>query len=71
MCIRDRIEGFFSEDEVIYYDGIEDLIAKIKYYNGHSQELKTLVEKGYHKVQTGGFDYESIIRNLLEKIKVL
>ena len=68
---NDEIEGFFSEDEVIYYDGIEDLIAKIKYYNGHSQELKTLVEKGYHKVQTDGFDYESIIRNLLEKIKVL
>lgn len=31
---NDEIEGFFSEDEVIYYDGIEDLIAKIKYYNG-------------------------------------
>ncbi len=68
---NDEIEGFFSEDEVIYYDGIEDLIAKIKYYNGHSQELKTLVKKGYHKVQTGGFDYESIIRNLLQKIQVL
>lgn len=67
---NDEIEGFFAEDEVIYYDGIENLIEKIKYYNEHTQELKTLVEKGYHKVQTGGFDYESIIRSLLQKIQV-
>lgn len=65
---NDEIEGFFAEDEVIYYDGIENLISKVKYYNEHPLELKTLIEKGYQKVQTGGFDYESIIRNLLTKI---
>lgn len=68
---NDEIEGFFAEDEVIYYDGIENLIEKIKYFNEHPLELKTLIEKGYQKVQTSGFDYESIIRSLLQKIQVL
>lgn len=67
---NDEIEGFFTEDEVIYYDGIENLITKVKYYNKHPLELKNLVEKGYHKVQSGGFDYESIIRNILKKINI-
>lgn len=68
---NEEIEGFFSEDEVIYYNDVEDLVEKVKYYNEHLQELKTLVEKGYQKVQTGGFDYESIIRNLLIKMEII
>lgn len=68
---NEEIESFFSEDEVIYYEGLEDLIEKIKYYNTHSQELQTLVEKGYKKVQSGGFDYESIMKKLLIKMGVI
>lgn len=68
---NEEIEGFFTDNEVIYYKRIEDLIDKVKYYNEHPQELKELVEKGYKKVQLGGFDYESIMRNLLAKMKVI
>lgn len=66
-----EIEGFFSNNEVIYYKDIEDLVEKVRYYNEHLQELKLLVENGYQKVQTGGFDYESIIRNLFVKMEVI
>lgn len=66
-----EIEGFFTDDEVIYYNDTEDLIGKIKYYNSHLKEFKNLVEKGYSKVQTGGYDYESIIRMLLKNMDVI
>lgn len=65
---NEELEGFFSDDEVIYYDGTVDLVQKVKYYSEHKEELKTIIEKGYNNVQTGGFDYESIIRKQLEII---
>lgn len=68
---NDEIEAFFSDEEVIYYNNLEDLVEKVKYYIAHRQELKTLVDKGYQKVQTGGFDYESIVRNLLVRMEVI
>lgn len=65
---NDELEGFFADDEVVFYNDLEELIAKIKYYDSHDEELRSLTERGYKKVQTGGFDYESIIRNLLNRI---
>ena len=65
-----EIETFFADDEVIYYESAVDLVEKVKYYNVHLAELKALIEKGYERVQTGGFDYESIIRNLLRRMEV-
>ena len=66
-----EIEEFYADDEVIYYEGITELVEKVKYYNAHIDELKVLIEKGYKKVQTGGFDYESIMGNLLIKMNVM
>lgn len=63
-----ELEGFFSDNEVIYYRDNEDLVAKVIYYTANREELKTIIENGYNKVQNGGFDYESIVRNLLKKI---
>jgi len=65
---NEELEGFFSDEEVIYYDGSDDLVQKVKYYTEHKDELKVIIEKGYNRVQTGGFDYESIIRKLLDSI---
>lgn len=65
---NEEIAGFYGDDEVIFYDGNEDLVVKVKYYLEHRDELKILTEKGYSKVQTGGFDFESIMRNLLKKV---
>lgn len=67
---NEEIESFFTDEEVIYYSGIDDLIKKIKYYEANPAKLKALIERGYARVQTGGFDYESIIRNLLIKVGI-
>lgn len=66
-----EIESFYSDDEVIFYEDIEDLIKKVEYYNSHKDKLKCLIEKGFKKVQSGGFDYESIIRNLLIRMEII
>lgn len=68
---NDEIEGFFADDEVVYYNDIDNLIDKVNYYSNHLEELKSLIEKGYKKVQSGRFDYESIIKNLLIKMKIV
>lgn len=65
---NEEIGSFYSNDDVIFYKDVKDLIKKVKYFSSHPQELKELVENGYEKVQTGGFDFESIIRNLLLKV---
>lgn len=66
-----EIESFYADDEVIYYESIDDLIEKIKYFNEHKNELKMLIDKGYKKVQTGGFDYESIMSRLLQRMGII
>lgn len=66
-----EIQEFFNDDEVIYYNNLQELIDRIKYFDLHESELKMVIEKGYLKVTTGGFDYESIIHNLLIKMKIL
>lgn len=68
---NDEIATFFNDDEVIYYNDVSDLIKKIEYYNNHKSELKELIDKGYNRVQTGGFDYESIIRRVFVKMHIL
>lgn len=65
---NDEIAGFYDDSEVIYYATDEELVEKVIYYIGHKDELKELTEKGYQKVQSGGFDFESIMKNLLAKV---
>ena len=65
---NEEIAGFYKDDEVIFYKDIDDMVAKVKYYTKHTEILKMLVDKGYQKVQNGGFDFETIMRNLLNKV---
>lgn len=62
--------SFYTDDEVIFFDGIEDLVKKIKYYRKHLPELAAITAKGTQKVNQAGFDYESILRRLLRETGV-
>lgn len=66
-----EIETFFKADEVIYYSNAIDLVNKIKYYDSHRDELKQIVDNGYRRVSKGQYDYESIIKDLLQKIGLI
>lgn len=65
---NEELEGFFQDDEVIFYNSTQDMVSKVIYYCQHKKELRGIIEKGYEKVQSGKFDYESILRNLLKTI---
>ncbi|MFD2244908.1 CgeB family protein [Pontibacter ruber] len=63
-----EISSFYKSDEVIYYSNHLELIDKINYYMKHKDELKELTTKGTQKVEVGGFEYEEIIKRILNKI---
>ncbi len=59
---------FFSEDEVIFYNNIDDMICKIDYFLVHPNELETLTKNGQSKVVDDKYDYDSILRKILKKV---
>jgi len=63
-----EIFSFFNDNEAIMYDSEDEMIEKIVHYMSNSNELCQLSQKGYEKVHQGGYDYESILKSLLNKI---
>jgi spore maturation protein CgeB len=66
---NDETRRFFEEDEVVFYSDLDDLIYRIKDLMGKPEEVKRISEKGYEKVMSKDYDYESIMRNLLLRIQ--
>lgn len=62
---NDEIASFYSDNQVIYYDTIDELLSKVRYYSNHMDELYAITKNGYQRVIDGGFDFESIMRKLL------
>lgn len=60
--------SFFNDTEVVFYKNIEELINKVKFYLNYSGDLEELTNKGYKKVHTEGYDYETIMRHVLSTI---
>lgn len=65
-----EIESFYSEDEVIFYNNLDEMVQKVKYYLNNNDELQALSKRGQKRVTTSGYDYESILSGLLSKIMV-
>jgi spore maturation protein CgeB len=63
-------KSFFNDDEAIFYDSMEEMIDKIRYYQNHPVELEQLTAKGMERVHRDGRDYESILRDVLRKIGI-
>ncbi|WP_179348062.1 glycosyltransferase family protein [Winogradskyella pacifica] len=61
-------QKIYSDDEVIFYDDNIDLVKKIVYYNKNSEKLEELIIKGYERVKMGGYDYNSILKKIIEKV---
>lgn len=62
---------FFKEDEAIFYDTTDDLISRVIYLMNHPMELKVITTKCHKKVTNGGFDYESILKKILNQVGLL
>lgn len=63
-----EIEGFFSGNEVIYYNDATDLVNKIRYYEANKELLNNISDKGFEKVTGSGKSYESLIRSALASV---
>lgn len=65
---NDELMRFFSEQDVIYYTDEKDMISRIIYFDQNREELKAIIEAGYKAVTEGGYDYEFIMKKLLNKV---
>ncbi len=65
-----EIESFYSDDEVIFYDSLDEMAQKVKYYLNNKDELEALSNRGHKRATTSGYDYESILSGLLSKVMV-
>jgi len=60
--------SFFDDSEAIFYDNEADLLKKVIYYLNSEKELELITSNGYEKVHKEGYDYESILSNVLKTV---
>ncbi len=65
---NEETSSFFTNEEAIFYNDINDMIDKIKYYQENLDELEILTQKGTLRVHNDGRDYKSIMTNVLKGI---
>lgn len=44
------LERLFAEDELVYFDGLDDLLAKIGHYHAHDLECRETAAKGWQRI---------------------
>ncbi len=64
---NEEICSFFSEEEAILYSSPQEMIDKLKYFMVHPRELEEVTRKGYEKMASGQFSYETQLREILVK----
>ena len=63
-----EIPLYFKEGEdLVCFDGIEDLREKVRYYLEHEEERKQIAENGYQKVK----QYHSYVHRITEMLKII
>ena len=60
--------SFFSEQEVIFYSGVGDLVEKIRYFQNNLEQLEQITLNGYNKVTKEGYDYLNILKRIIDKV---
>ena len=63
-----EIPLYFKEGEdLVCFDGIEDLREKIAYYLTHEEERKQIAENGYQKVKK----YHGYVGRIMEILRIV
>lgn len=58
----------FSDDEVIFYDDVDEAVKKVEYYIRKREKLQPITERGYKKVLNEGYSYSQILQKILTQI---
>lgn len=64
---EELLEYFEPNQDFVFYEGMEDLIYKIKYYLCHEDERLEIAHRGYEKVK----ENHTIRKRLLEMLKII
>lgn len=59
------MDRLFKSGEIIYFDGLDDLLKKIAHYHNHRQECREVAEKGWLRAHRS-YNSERICRFMLE-----
>jgi spore maturation protein CgeB len=43
------LEGLYAEDDLVYFDGADDLAAKVRHYSSHAAERIKVATKGWER----------------------
>jgi spore maturation protein CgeB len=65
---NEETASFFEADEVLFYKSHEELIKQVKDYMDNEEALKSITLKGYEAVNNKGYDYVSILTQLLKTV---
>lgn len=68
---NEEILSFYSEEEVMYFNDIPELIEKLSRAMNDSVYLEEITRKGYQKVHAGGYDYRSILEQLVNDMSLV
>jgi len=59
------LENLYSEDEMIFFEDMDDLADKVLFYKLHSKARQKLAHKGWEKSHNA-FSVDAVIRYILE-----
>jgi len=63
-----EIPYYFTEGEdLVCFDGVEDLKEKVAYYLAHDEERMRIAENGYRKVK----EYHTYVRRINEMLHII
>jgi hypothetical protein len=67
---NEEIAAIYQDDEVIFFDNLDDMVQKTVFAYFHPENLKTITEMGYMKVLQGPYSYESILQQIIAQIEL-
>ncbi|MHA4808314.1 CgeB family protein [Flavitalea flava] len=72
ICERNEdTRSIFTEEEAMLYDNTDELLEKAARALRDQKYLLEITQKGFDRIVRGGYDYKSILKNLLEKMELI
>ncbi|MBP5319632.1 MAG: glycosyltransferase family 1 protein [Kiritimatiellae bacterium] len=65
---KGHFQKFFTEREIVFYDGVKDLVEKILYYHTHDEERRAIAAAGrakYHRIFSGARTLRFMVETLM------
>ncbi len=64
-----NMENIFNQDEVVYFDNLDEMVEKVRYYLSNDLARLKIAEKGYQKAHT---EYESkiVTKKMMDSILI-